>query len=235
MALVQKFPCLVERLAAHMDHVYTLELTPHAGYRIPRFLPGQFLHLALDAWDPTRFWPESRVFSIANSPEESGLLRITYSVRGRYTARMEKELTRGADVWVKLPYGSFVIDSARPAALFAGGTGITAFTAFLSRSAFAQPVLLAYGARHPELLLSRELLERRAASAALFRTRFFSETPAPGTTTGRVSVEAVWSEWEPRGDSVCYLSGPPAMLKALTVELSGAGVSEDRIRTDAWE
>ncbi|HTW91263.1 MAG TPA: FAD-dependent oxidoreductase [bacterium] len=235
MALVQKLPCRVQTLTAHADHVYTLELVPHAGYRIPRFLPGQFLHLALDDWDPTRFWPESRVFSIANSPEESGLLRITYSVRGRYTSRMEKELTCGMDVWVKLPYGDFVIDSTHAAALFAGGTGITAFTAFLSCAAFARPVLLAYGARRSELLLYRELLERRASSTALLRAEFFSETPAPGTTTGRVSVDVVWPEWEQRDKCVCYLSGPPAMLKTLTAELSSVGVASDRIRTDAWE
>ena len=32
------------------------------------FKPGQFLHLALDAFEPGGFWPESRVFSIASAP-----------------------------------------------------------------------------------------------------------------------------------------------------------------------
>ncbi len=32
-----------------------------------------------------------------------------------------------------------------------------------------------------------------------------------------------------------YLSGPPAMLAALTGQLQGRGVPEGAIRTDAWE
>jgi ferredoxin-NADP reductase len=235
VGLVQKLPCRVNSLLSHGEHVYTLELSPQNGMRLPRFLPGQFLHLALDAWDPTRFWPESRVFSIASSSDERGLLRLTYSVRGRYTARMERELEVGRDVWVKLPYGDFVVDSTQPAALFAGGTGITAFTAFLSGAATAQPVLLAYGARMPELLLHRDLFERRAASGPLFQCRLFCEAPAPGTTLGFVSAKAVWPEWESRAGSTCYLSGPPAMLKTLTSELTSLGVRADRIKTDAWE
>ncbi len=235
MALVQKLPCRVSGLIPHGDHVYTVELSPQTGCRIPRFLAGQFLHLALDAWDPSRFWPESRVFSIANSPKECGLLRISYSVRGRYTARMERDIFAGRDVWVKLPYGDFIIDSTRPAVLFAGGTGITAFTAFLSSATISKPVFLAYGARRPELLLYRDLLERQAASCSLLRTRFFCETPTPGATAGCVSVGAVLLDWERWADSTCYLSGPPAMLKTLTAELTGLGVPDTRIRIDAWE
>ena len=36
-------------------------------------------------------------------------------------------------------------------------------------------------------------------------------------------------------DPIFYLSGPPAMLQALTGQLRGHDVPEERIRTDAWE
>jgi NAD(P)H-flavin reductase len=36
-------------------------------------------------------------------------------------------------------------------------------------------------------------------------------------------------------DPTFYLSGPPAMLDALTRQLCERGVSADAIRTDAWE
>jgi NAD(P)H-flavin reductase len=105
MPVVQKLRCQIEKIVDYGDHVYTVELRPERPAR--KFLPGQFLHLALDEYDPSGFWPESRVFSIASSPGQRERLRISYSVRGRFTARMEKEMRQGRWVWVKLPYGEF--------------------------------------------------------------------------------------------------------------------------------
>ena len=90
MATPQKLRCLVNKITDHGDHVYTVDLSLERP--LPRFKPGQFLHLALDDYDPSGFWPESRVFSIASSITQRNVLRISYSVRGRYTARMENEL-----------------------------------------------------------------------------------------------------------------------------------------------
>ena len=148
----QKLRCLINKITDHGDHVYTVDLAPERP--VPRFKPGQFLHLALDDYDPSGFWPESRVFSIASSPAQRNNLKISYSVRGRYTARMENELNSGRTVWVKLPYGDFVIRDANNVALLAGGTGITAFIAFIDglTNEFHNNIFLAYGARKPEVL-----------------------------------------------------------------------------------
>ena len=163
MATAQKLRCQVTRLVDHGEHVYTVDLRPERP--APRFRPGQFLHLALDEYDPSGFWPESRVFSIASAPTQRDLLRISYSVRGRFTARMERELAEGGWVWVKLPYGEFIIEDTSDIVLFAGGTGITAFTAFLDglTPAFRHAVVVAYGARSADLLIYRGLIEARAA------------------------------------------------------------------------
>ena len=88
--MTQKLGCGVEQVVAHGERVYTLTLRPER--QVPRFRAGQFLHLALDPYDPSGFWPESRVFSIASSPEERQCLRLTYAVHGGYTARMEAGL-----------------------------------------------------------------------------------------------------------------------------------------------
>src|SRR3954453_16580670 len=99
MAAAQKLACVVERIAGHGEGVYTVTLTPAAAAGaarpLPRFRAGQFLHLALAPYDPTGFWPESRVFSIASSPEARESVRITYAVHGRFTERMERELVEG--------------------------------------------------------------------------------------------------------------------------------------------
>src|SRR5688572_19443981 len=175
MAVTQKLLCRVEHIVNHGDHVYTVALRPKQS--APRFRTGQFLHLALDPYDPTRFWPESRVFSIASPPTPRDLLRISYSVRGRFTARMEGELFEGREVWIKMPYGDFVIDGRGDVVLFAGGTGITAFTAFIEGLTpdTQQSVVLAYGARTSRLLIYRDVVERCAKNVPSMDASYFVE------------------------------------------------------------
>src|ERR1700722_7030926 len=162
MPVTQKLGCVVERVVPHGERVYTLALRPER--LVPRFRAGQFLHLALDPYDPSGFWPDSRVFSIASPPAQRDSVRITYAVHGRFTARMESDVVEGRQVWIKMPYGDFVVDSRTDVVLFAGGTGITAFTAFLEglTPAVQQSVTLAYGARTSRLLIYQDIVERCA-------------------------------------------------------------------------
>ncbi len=108
MAVTRKLACEVRSVTDHGERVYTVELEP--SMPVPRFKPGQFMHLALDPYEPGGFWPDSRVFSIASSPGERHRLTITYAVKGVFTTRMERELAPGVPVWAKLPYGEFMVD-----------------------------------------------------------------------------------------------------------------------------
>ncbi len=66
MANPVKLKAVVTKVQSYGDGVYELTLTP-AG-TVPRYKPGQFLHLTVDEYDPAGgFWPESRVFSIASA------------------------------------------------------------------------------------------------------------------------------------------------------------------------
>lgn len=230
MAVVRKIPCVVRALTDHGERVYTVDLKPSVA--VSPFKPGQFLHLALDAYEPGGFWPESRVFSIASSPKERDRLAITYAVKGAFTTRMERELAPGRSVWVKLPYGDFVVDPGTDAVLFAGGTGVTAFTAFLQslQPDQANSVLLFYGARKPDLFVYGRLVEACAREVPkLICSLVCQETDGP------LRVDSAWPAVETLHDPVFYLSGPPPMLGALTAQLHGRGVSLEGIRTDAWE
>ena len=241
MPAPQRIRCQVEAITAHGDHVYTVDLRPER--RVPVFRPGQFLHLTLDPYDPSAFWPESRVFSIASAPAQRDRLSIVYAVQGRYTARMEKELGVGQAVWVKLPYGDFVIDGKTDVALLAGGTGISAFTAFLEALSpdFPHAVYLFYGARQPSLLIYAPLAERLAQAVPGFHRFYFVEhlpdgdSLPPHTAQGRLSVEAAWSHIANPDAATYYLSGPPLMLRSLTGDLRTRGLPPEAIRTDAWE
>lgn len=248
MSMPRKVRCTVAAILDHGGQVYTVDLAPETP--VPAFRPGQFLHLTIDAFDPASFWPESRVFSIASSPRQRSRVRICYAVKGRYTARMEQSLKVGTEVWIKLPYGEFVIDDAHDAVLLAGGTGVSAFTAFLDalRPEHPRQVWLVYGARSPELLLFREMILDRLDHVPAFNVLFFTESAAPefaaamaarprpaAWLSGRINLDAVFAHIPDPAARVFYLSGPPVMLKTLGADLSRRTVAADRIRTDAWE
>lgn len=245
MASPQKLRCQVIKITEHGDHVYTVHLKPER--LLPRFKPGQFLHLTLDDYDASGFWPESRVFSIASSPAQRETLRISYSVRGRYTARMESELREGGIVWVKLPYGDFVIEDAGNVALLAGGTGITAFIAFIDglTSEFQGNIFLAYGARKPQLLLYRDSIDARVETSNGFHFTGFLETgneepgetiqgQSPESIAGCLSLETIWNQLENPEGTTYYIAGPPGMVQSLTEGLLKKGISPEMIKADAW-
>lgn len=235
----QKIKCTVTAIDHHGDDVFSVTLRPERP--APRFRPGQFLHLALDAWDPGGFWPESRVFSIASGPASRDQLRITYAVHGPFTARMAAELTTGRAVWVKMPYGDFVIDGEGEIVLCAGGTGITAFTAFLEQLGPGPDtrVTVAYAARRPELLIYRDVIEQWVARDGRITALYFAEAgelDAGGRTLpGRLSLDAVWPLLADPLAARYYLSGPPGMLRTIEGELRTRHVLPESIRTDAWE
>jgi len=233
----QKLRCEVEEVIQHGERVYSLILRPERP--IMRFIPGQFLHLTLEDYQPGDFWPDSRVFSIASAPAERDHLRITYAVKGNFTSRMEAELHPGQAVWVKLPYGDFIITPERDVCILAGGTGITAFTAFIVglKADYPDQVTLFYGARRPDLLIYRSLVDSVAGRCPNLQAHFLAEEDHEGTDClpGRIEAGWVWEFLPAPLQAHYYLSGPPDMLHALRAELHGWDVPANRIHIDAWE
>ena len=239
MAQPVRIRARVAELVDHAPGLRSLILEPERS--IPRFRPGQFLHLALDPWDPSSHWPDSRPLSVASSPESRDSVRVTVSEVGRFTARI-LEAAEGDTVWLKLPYGEFVVHSSEsePAILVAGGTGVAPFISLAtSELALGGPVRLLYGVRRPDLLIYREALDEAARRNPQLKWEAFVEEDAPeGTRAGRLSAEAALAAAKTTGSpatAVFYLSGPPEMISALTAGLTAAGVVPDRIRVDAWE
>ena len=233
----QKLQCEVLNVVDHGEQVYSVFLRPYTPS--PRFRAGQFLHLALDSYNPGDFWPESRVFSIASSPADRNLLRITYAVKGRFTTRMESELRPGREVWIKMPYGEFMVSSESDACLLGGGTGITAFTAFMADMPlkYEHQVYLFYGARRPDLLIYRPLVEAAIHRCSNFHAIFLAEQVANGTDClpGRIDLDLIWKSIPGPLEIAYYIAGPPEMIRVFTHGLGQRGVRSEYIITDAWE
>ena len=233
----QKLRCQVVEVLEHGERVYSVLLKPESP--APHFLPGQFLHLALDEYTPGDFWPDSRIFSIASSPTERKILRITYAVKGKFTARMEKRLKPAVVVWIKMPYGEFIVRDDREVCLVAGGTGVTAFTALLGSLPAEYPhvIDLIYGARRPDLLIYRPEVEKAAERCPTLHIHLLAEQDAvregclPGKITAGKIVELVPLPLSRE----YYLAGPPEMVKTISHELLAGGVPDEQILTDAWE
>ncbi len=95
---------------------------------------------------------------------------------------MEAELVPGRQVWVKLPYGEFCVEGDTDVCLLAGGTGITAFTAFLAGLPAEQGrrIDLFYGARQPGLLIYRSVVEEAVARSPSLHAHYLAEQNATG-------------------------------------------------------
>lgn len=230
----------VETLVRHTSDTFTV--TVRLEKEGPKFRAGQFLHLALDRYDPTSQWPDSRVFSIANSPSQRDVVKVAYSVKGDFTSRMASDLRPGREVWVKLPYGAFYLDSQpeQETVLIAGGTGITPFVSFLelaSEGGCAVSVRLFYGARTPELLLFRDTIDNCCKCVDSFTYSLFAESghPDANVQTGRLDLARILGEvTSPRG-AYYYLAGPPAMIENFSQGLLAERVPAEHIMVDRWE
>ncbi|OQB98440.1 MAG: Flavohemoprotein [Spirochaetes bacterium ADurb.Bin110] len=248
------------KLKATVTHVqpfgkstYQVQFEPHGV--IPKFKAGQFLHLAIDEYDPMGgFWPESRVFSIA-SALGSQKIEILYSVKGNYTARMQQELYVGREVWLKLPYGSFIIDNLihddQDVVLVAGGTGISPFLPYLqlkvasidsSDSFTFNRVLLYYGVRENNLLVALDTI-KEWSGMPFSRARIFIEDEDPihentcnlSFEKGRLDIGQIFEDSRILTNPVFFLSGPPAMIFSFKDKLLSYGVPPDNIAIDEWE
>ncbi len=196
-----------------------------------KYNPGQFLHLALDEFDPARPWPESRCFSMRSSPDEE-TLRITFAAKGKFTERMALELVPGKIIHVKLPYGDIFSaeHDTRKSVFVAGGTGITPFLSLFTSKAFSayQEPRLYFGVRNPSHQLYSADLEKAAGVNPSFQLTFLNEEK-----DGRLDIRKIFSENGP--SAVYFISGPPVMIRNFKISLADSGVPAENIRTDDWE
>ncbi|MCX5786115.1 MAG: FAD-dependent oxidoreductase [Elusimicrobia bacterium] len=229
MAIVKKYKSEVVSVENPVADIRTVTLRPlEKAYK---YNPGQFLHLALDEFDPAKPWPESRCFSMQSSPDQE-TIKITFAAKGKFTARMARELAPGKIIHVKLPYGNlFSIEHDTQKSVFvAGGTGITPFLSLFTAPAFAayKNPRLYFGVRSPSHHLYADDLEKaRGVNPSFFITLLNEEKD------GRLDIQGIFRENGP--SAVYFISGPPEMIKNFKLSLADNCVPAENIRTDDWE
>lgn len=208
--------------------IYTLEFKSLNGRY--KYLPGQFLHISLDEdYDGSGQWPESRCFSMQSNPNEE-TIRITYSVKGKFTKQMEQQLNIGSEIWVKLPYGDLFTQThnKKNTVFIAGGTGITPFLSLFTHESFNDYIKpkIYLGFRSKEFNVYKDELEHTCNSNSFMQLYFQDDV-------GVIDIEQIFID---NGINPNYfISGPPAMIKALKEALLSMGVPKSNILTDDWE
>ena len=187
--------------------IYTLEFKSLFGKY--KYHQGQFLHLSLDSdYDGSGQWPESRCFSMQSNPEGIAI-KITYSVKGQFTLKMEKQLKTGSEVWLKLPYGDLLTQPHNKSntIFISGGTGITPFLSLFTHESFKE-----YS--NPRLFLgfrskAYNIYENELSLVQPQGTKIYYQD-----IDGQIDIRNALSE--SNADSDFFISGPPAMIKSFS-------------------
>jgi len=229
MAIIKKYKAEITQIINHEEGVYTLEMKSLGrGFK---YTPGQFLHIALDEYDPSESWPESRCFSMQTSPGSS-VLKITYAVKGTFTQQMGKYLQVGSQVQLKMPYGDlFDQQHEKEHTVFiAGGTGVTPFLSLFNDACFAEytnPVL------HLGLRTEKHNFYKQELEKALQINTSLEIKSIVQENDGVLNIENILAESDK--NTSFFISGPPVMIKNFKSYLVENGIAESQVLTDDWE
>ena len=225
MAIVKKYAAWVVSIHNPVEGIYVVTLeSPGKPFK---YAPGQFLHLALDEYDGTGQWPESRCFSMQSAPGQEFII-LTYAAKGRFTKRMEQELKPGSQVTLKLPYGDLFTKphSSENTVFIAGGTGITPFLSLFTHELFS-------GYTSPRIYLGFKSKEFNIYISELSLIKNCTPRIYYQDTDGIIDIDTIFHE---NGTSCDYfISGPPAMINTFRQTLIAGGVPANRVLTDDWE
>jgi predicted ferric reductase len=225
MAIVKKYPSRVVYIENKIKGVYTL-IIESLGKPF-KYDPGQFLHLALEEYNPSEQWPESRCFSMQSSPDQSNI-KITYAVKGSFTSRMEKQLRIGSEITLKLPYGNmFTIPHNKEKTVFiAGGTGITPFLSLFTHDSFKEYT-------NPQIYLGFRSKPYNIYNEELNSVKYCEPHIYYEDIDGTLDILHIFSKNSVNCDY--FISGPPKMINDFKNALIIKGVNANQILTDDWE
>jgi ferredoxin-NADP reductase/predicted pyridoxine 5'-phosphate oxidase superfamily flavin-nucleotide-binding protein len=206
------------------------------------FLPGQHIPVRISLGGEA---PLIRTYSLSSAPAD-GFLRISVKAQGLASRYLHERVGAGDTLEVRLPMGSFTLDSNsdRPIVLIGAGVGITPLIAMLREllaTGQGRRIHLFQGARSlGELPFQQELAElREQAGTRLSLHRSLSQPEAEAVQgrdfehAGRLGIEQVKAMLA-LDDYDVYLCGPASFTQDLYEGLRGVHVPDARIHAEAF-
>ena len=182
-------------------------------------------------------------YSMTSSPTEDGRFSIAVKLVGdnSVTDYLHDCAAVGDTLIVEGGQGDFHYTGGDtyPLALIAGGIGITPIASivrFIDKTELQVPATLVYSASAPSELLFRAEFEAIAARNSDFRAHFTvtrSHDEQWNGNIGRIDATTLRNAGID-GNHLCYICGPPDMIRAMLSALKEIGVPEERLRFEQW-
>lgn len=244
------------RVSAVVDEspdVKSLFLTDPDGRPLPRFLPGQYLTLALPAGPGGD--EVIRCYSLSDRPHPE---YYRLSIRrqdappdsedvpaGVASCWLHRHAIAGLELQVEAPRGAFFYNPGepRPAVLIGAGVGVTPLVSMLEavhHGKLPTETHAFFGFRDGGSHLFADATRQIDSDNPLVTTHFAYSAPTesdrPGVhyhTVGRISLEVLRRNL-PSNNYDFYLCGPPRMMQSLVPELLDWGVPEEAVHFEAF-
>jgi ferredoxin-NADP reductase len=183
-----------------------------------------------------------RTFSLANSPNDKGLVMIAMRMRDTSFKAALMSAALGTKFRVSRPRGSFTLhkDFARPAVFLTGGIGITPVRSILDWAAqerMPHKLYLFYSNREAvdaAFLEELEALSMRNPRFTLIPTITRQTYSAWRYEVGHINRQLLARYLTGLNRPVFYVAGPSGMVTSMTDLLRSTDVSDDDIRTEEF-
>lgn len=222
------------------EHTMAFRFEKPANFK---FIPGQFIDITL--LNPSETDPEgnTRGFSIASAPYEDFIMVAT-RLRDTAFKRVLPGVPLGTEVKIEGPFGNLKLhnDKSRAAVVLTGGIGITPFRSILLHAAkerLPHRIFVFYGNRRPEdaaFLNELQELEKRNPNYKMIACMSAAEKSQHSWLgeRGLISPALLGKYLKELRSPVYYITGPPAMVKAMHVMLTDMGVDDDDLRIEEF-
>ena len=229
------FPIREAIQATPRAHIIKLDLQ---GQSLP-YLAGQAAYLQPQGSE------KRRAYSIASAPEETaqhGLIEFLVQTGNDSSAGLTPALIQpGRPVALDGPLGSFTFPAhprERRFVFIAGGTGIAPLRSMLWHTLLAERdghVALIYSVRSPEEFAYMQEFQRLEDERRIEFRHTVTRAAREGWLgrQGRIDIRCLDGLIE-RGETLCFVCGPPALVGDLRPQLKELGVGDDQIRIENW-
>ena len=207
------------------------------------FKAGQTCDVTLPAPKYQDAKGSTRTFSITSSPAD--LPRIMFATRltGSAFKRSLVEAEAGTEVDIEGPFGSFTLhqNAKRPAVFLAGGIGVTPFRSIIKdvvERKLPHRLTLVHSNRNAASTAFLGDFEIWAQDAPNFQFVPTLTEPAPGEawpySTGLIDARFLSSRLADAAETIFYIAGPIAFVKAMQETLPAVGADPDNIRAEEF-
>ncbi|MCC5978033.1 MAG: molybdopterin-dependent oxidoreductase [Salinarimonas sp.] len=219
---------VVSEIARERDGIAAITLVAEDGGRLPGYLPGQHIGVAISADAPAREQRNYSLTGIRSGDDGCSAYRIAVKrIDGLISPHMVGRLAVGDSLWITPPAGNFILPRAGdlPLVMIAGGIGITPFLGLLDQMRgqdHAGEAHLHFSCRDDDAQVFRPILGALDRDIPTL-TLHVRHTRPGGAPDQRLTARDIPQDLIGRRARF-YICGPAGMIEAMRQGLVARGV-----------